>query len=510
MNDKSLIRMIAITKNFPGVVANENVDFDLRPGEIHSLLGENGAGKTTLMNILTGMHQPDTGAIIVRDQKVQIRSPRDSLRLGIGMVHQHFTLIPNLTVIENLILGFEEGFVLKLQKATQKLQHISEAYGLSIDPLEKIEDLAISERQKTEILKILFHESNVLILDEPTSMLTPSETESLFHTMKLLREAGKSVVLITHKVSEALAVSDRITIMRSGKVAAELPCDALMAEDGKTASDKILYYMFGAIPQSEEAAVEKVFDDEPALELKQVAVLNNRGAVGLKRISLRIRKGEIIGIAGVDNEVQRLLAEVIGGQKRVFTGRLLYRGQDITHMNIAKRFDLGISYITDDRINEGCVLSMALSDNAILQTYYRCPFSRFGILNILNIKVFTSDLIKRFDIRATGPEAQVSAMSGGNIQKFILAKGLSSKPGLIVCSNPTYGLDARTVRFTHELFREESRRGTAVLLISSDIDELFSCSDRIGVLFNGEIAGILDRRDATTEKVGKLMVGIGY
>lgn len=508
MKEPSYIRMIGITKNFTGVVANDNVDFDLRPGQIHSLLGENGAGKTTLMNILSGMHQPDTGAITVRDQKVQIRSPRDSLRLGIGMVYQHLTLIPNLTVIENLILGFEGGFLLKLPKATQKFEQISDAYGLSIDPFRKIKDLSISERQKTEILKILFHESNVLILDEPASMLTPPEAESLYRTMTLLRKAGKSIVLITHNVSEALAVSDRITIMRSGKVAAELPRDAVVAEDEKTASDKILYYMFGAIPPAEEAVAEKVFDDEPVLELKQVAVLNSRGAAGLRRFSLSIRKGEIVGIAGVDSEVQRLLAEVIGGQKRVSTGSLLYRGQDITHRDIAKRYDLGISYITDDRINEGCILSMALSDNSILQTYYRYPFSRFGVLNLLNVKTFTADLIKRFAIRATGPEAQVSSLSGGNIQKFILARGLSGNPDLIVCNNPTYGLDARTVLFTRELLREESRRGAAVLLISSDIDELFSCSDRIGVLFKGEIAGIMDRNDATAGKVGKLMVGI--
>jgi simple sugar transport system ATP-binding protein len=505
--DKSLIKMIGITKRFPGVVANSDVDFDLRAGEIHSLLGENGAGKTTLMNILSGMYQPDSGTIVVRDQKVQIRSPRDSRQLGIGMVYQHFTLIPNLTVIENLILGFEGGFYLNLQSAAQKLQHVTETYGLPVDPLSKIQDLSVGERQKIEILKILFHESNVLILDEPTSMLNPSETQSLFHAMRLLRDTGKAVVLITHKVSEALALSDRITIMRSGKVAAELPREALLAQGLKRATDRILDCMFATIPKVEQTLAEKELDDAKVLELKEVAVLKSQGTLGLQRVSFYIRKGEILGIAGVNTEVQRMLAEVIGGQKRVSAGRLLYRGQDITAMDTAQRFDLGISYITDDRINEGCVLSMTLTDNSILQAYYQDPFSRFGILNLSNVRAFTGNLIEKFNIQATGCEAQIGSLSGGNIQKFILARSLSANPDLIVCNNPTHGLDAKSVRFTQELLRQESRRGTAVLLISSDIDELLNCSDRIGILFKGEISGILDRRDATAVKVGKLMVG---
>ncbi len=268
MTNKILIKMIGITKNFPGVVANENVDFDLHPSEIHSILGENGAGKTTLMNILAGMHQPDAGIIIVRDQTVRIRSPQDSLRLGIGMVYQHFALIPNLTVIENLVLGFEDGLFLNLKKAEQKLQKISATYGLSIDPERKIQDLSVSERQRTEILKILFHESDVLILDEPTSMLSPAETEDLFDTLKSLRKAGKSVVLITHNLSEALSISDRITIMRSGKNAAELSGDILTAMDAKTASNRILEVMFGAIPEPQTRVAKKVITDEPVLELK--------------------------------------------------------------------------------------------------------------------------------------------------------------------------------------------------------------------------------------------------
>ena len=509
MTNEALIKMIGITKNFPGVVANHNVDFDLYPSEIHSVLGENGAGKTTLMKILAGMHQPDAGTIIVRNRTVKIHSPQDSLRLGIGMVYQHFALIPNLTVIENLILGFEDGLFLNLNRAEQRLQEISATYGLSVEPQKKIQDLSVSERQRTEILKILFHESDVLILDEPTSMLAPAETEDLLVTLKSLRKAGKSVVLITHNLSEALAVSDRITIMRSGRNAAELSSDTLVAMDAKTASNRILDVMFGDVPEPRaRVARRKVFADKPVLELKRVETLNNQGIVGLKRISFSVAKGEIVGVTGADSEERRLLAEVIGGQKRTTAGKLFYCGRDITLTNIAHRFERGIRYVTDDRMNEGCVLDMALSENAILQSYYRRPFSRFGILNQVNIQSFTDDLISRFDIRTTGPDARVSTLSGGNIQKFILARSLSGGPGLIVCSNPTFGLDATTVRLIQQLLKEESRQGAAVLLITTDMDELFNCSDRIGVLFNGAISGFMDRGDATAEKVGKLMLGL--
>ena len=500
--------MIGITKRFPGVVANNEVDFELHPAEIHSVLGENGAGKTTLMNILSGMQQPDTGTIVVRDQTVKIRSPQDSLKLGIGMVYQHFTLIPNLTVIENLVLGFEDGVFLNLKRAKQKLQQISAAYGLAIDPERKIQDLSVSERQRTEILKILFHESHVLILDEPTSVLSPAEIKDLFHTLQSLRTAGKSIVLITHHLNEALSISDRITIMRSGKKAAELSGNILKAMDTQTASNKILEIMFETVPEPPEKTSENVFSDETVLELKQVRALNSQGVDGLKRISFSIAKGEIVGITGADSEGRRLLADVIGGQKRVSEGKLQYRGRDITLTNIAQRFDLGIRYVTDDRMNEGCVLDMALWENAILQRYAWQPFSRFGILNQVTVQSFAADLIDRFGIRATGPDTRVGTLSGGNIQKFILARSLSGKPGLIVCSNPTYGLDATTVRLIQQLLKEESRQGTAVLLITTDMDELFSCSDRIGVLFNGTISGLMDRRDATAEKVGRLMLGI--
>jgi simple sugar transport system ATP-binding protein len=499
--------MIGITKKFPGVVANDNVDFSLRAGEIHSLLGENGAGKTTLMNILAGMYQPDRGSIVVRGQGAEIRSPRDSLKLGIGMVYQHFTLIPNLTVLENLMLGFEDGPILKRRKAEQRLRQISELYGLSIDPYRIIQDLSVGERQRTEVLKILYHEADVMILDEPSSVLAPAEVQNLYETLKLLRDAGKSVILITHHLKEALAVSDRITIMRSGKKAAELSGGSLTAMNETEASNKILKLMFGKLPHALPLRVETGNANDPLLKLEKVEVLNNRGQVGLKRVSLGISKGEIVGITGVGGEGQRLLAEVIGGQKPASSGRIIYRGKNITRLGVAGRFELGISYITADRLNEGCVPDMAVSENLTLQNFYQPPFSRFGILRRSHIRSFTDDLIAGFGIRAAGPEALVGTLSGGNIQKLLLARGLSGNPNLIVCNSPTYGLDTKTVCFIQDRLKIESRRGAAVLLITSDMDELFNCSNRIGVLYDGKLVGIMNRRDATPEKVGNLMLG---
>lgn len=500
--------MIGITKSFPGVVANNDIDFDLKAGEIHSILGENGAGKTTLMNILAGIIQPDKGAIKVRDRTAKIRAPQDSLKLGIGMVYQHFTLIPNLSVLENLMLGFEDGILLNRKKARDKFHQISESYGLMIASHRKVEELSIGERQRTEILKILYHDSDVLILDEPTSVLSPAEAAKLYQTIELLRDAGKSIILITHNLAEALAVSDRITVMRAGRIAAQLPGDKLRALDAKTASDKIFNLMFGTAPRTAAPLATPVLQDDSLLVLEDVAALNNKGQMGMKCISLEIKSGEILGITGMAGEAQQLLAEVISGQKRATSGKILYRRRDIGRLDIAKRYALGISYITADRINEGCVLEMTLSENSILQSFKDRPFSKFGILNQAHINASTADLISRFGIRTTGPEAPVKALSGGNIQKLLLARGLSAKPDLIICNSPTYGLDARTVHFVQNLLKEESRRGAAVLLITADMEELFSCSDRIGVLFKGEIAGLMQRREATTENVGKLMLGV--
>lgn len=508
MNDQTLIKMGGITKTFPGVVANDKIDFDLRSGEVHTILGENGAGKTTLMNILSGMYQPDEGEIYVQGKKVSIRSPYDSLKLGIGMVYQHFALVPPLTVLENIILGFEGGMVLNKKAAEKKLKQISEEYGLSLDYRQRIADISVGERQRTEIIKILFHGSNVLVLDEPTSVLTPIETKDLFQTLDSLRKMGKAVVLITHKLNEALDISDRITILKLGKKAAELSGDELRQMGYEAASDKILKVMFGDMPIPECSVVDKDIGDEIVLELDRVEAINTRGVLGLKKVSFKIRKGEIFGIAGVDGNGQKTLAEVIGGQRKIESGRVLFNEKEISNSSTSDRFEMGICYITDDRINEGCVLDMDLAQNSIIQSYYQEPYSHFVVINNLVVNSHASDLIRDFNVKATGPGDRAGTLSGGNIQKFILARGLYTKPSLIICNKPTYGLDARTVRYIQELLLEESKQGASVLLITSDMDELLNYSDRVGVLFNGELLAVVDRCDATPEKIGKLMLGI--
>jgi simple sugar transport system ATP-binding protein len=508
MNDQTLIRMTGITKTFPGVVANDSIDFDLRSGEVHSILGENGAGKTTLMNILSGMYQPDEGETYVRGQKVNIRSPHDSLRLGIGMVYQHFALVPPLTVLENIILGFEGGMMLSLKKAEKRLQQLAAEYGLTIDYRQKVSDLSVGERQRAEIIKILYRGSEILVLDEPTSVLTPIEAKELFRTLDSLRKMGKAVVLITHKLSEALAISDRITILKLGRKAAELDGDELRQMGHEAASEKILHMMFGDMPIAKALVVAKELADQVVLGLDRVKAINTRGVVGLKAVTLTIHKGEIFGIAGVDGNGQKTLAEVIGGQRKIESGQILFKGKDISHASTCDRFEMGISYITDDRIGEGCVPDMDLAENAIIQCYYQLPYSRHMVINNQVINAHADDLIRQFNIKANGPGDRAGTLSGGNIQKFILARGLCTKPALVVCNKPTYGLDARTVRYIQELLLEESKQGSSILLISSDMDELLNYSDRIGVLFNGELLAVLDRADAAPEKIGKLMLGI--
>ncbi len=371
MNVQPLIRTTGITKSFPGVLANDHIDFNLLPGEVHTVLGENGAGKTTLMNILYGLYQPDEGRIEVCGQETRIRSPYDSLKLGIGMVHQHFALIPNLSVLENIILGFEGGFVLKLKDAEKKLKQISEEYGQAIDPHELIQNLSVGARQRTEIIKLLFRGSKVLILDEPTSVLTPIEAEELFLTIAKLKKAGKGVVLITHKLNEALAVSDRISILSMGRKIAELNGDELRSMEGKGATKKVLNIMFGNKPIPEYPLVEKKTSHRIILQLEDVEVMNSRGVIGLNKVSFEIHGGEIFGIAAVDGNGQKSLCESIAGQRELISGCIRFKGEDISRKSVSDRYEMGISYITEDRMKEGCVLDLSLSENAILRAYRR-------------------------------------------------------------------------------------------------------------------------------------------
>ncbi len=501
--------MRSITKRFPGVIASDAVDFDLFPGEIHTLLGENGAGKSTLMHILAGMVQPDAGSIEIREMPVHIRSPFDSLKLGIGMVYQHFALVSNLTVIENIILGFEGGFILNRRQTENRLKQIFKTFELSLPLNEKVSNLSVGQQQRAEIAKALYHKSDVLILDEPTSVLTPLEIEELFNTLFALSRIGKTVVFITHKLNEALRISNRISILKSGRKIGEF-CGETLRRKGEQEGYRIIFdLMFGGSQPPKPAPINKMPTQTPVLELDQVVCLGDLGEERLKGVSLILKRGEILGVAGVDGNGQKELAEIIAGQRRISSGRILLAGKDITLLQEpSSRMDLGIAYITDERMEEGCALSMSVAENIILRRFKRPPFSRWKILNPSNIHGYTRELIRKFDIKASGPDADVSTLSGGNIQKLLLARELSQHPTILVCNKPTQGLDAKTARYVHQRLQQERERGTAVLLISSDLDELVSYSDRIGVLYNGELLDILDGPAANHENIGRLMLGI--
>ena len=505
MNSEYVIEMKAITKRFAGVVANDHIDFNLKRGEIHAILGENGAGKTTLMNILSGMVQPDSGSISVKGQPARIRSPHDALALGIGMVYQHFTLVSTLSVIENLELSRGSVFFLRPKEAEQRVSEMMSETGFSIDPHSKTSHLSVGQQQRVEVLKALNRGSQVLVLDEPTSVLAPTEAEDLFKVLKKLTAMGKSVIFITHKLEEAVRISDRMTVLRLGKKIFEA---APVEQDRQRVTEQIVNEMFGSIRVQHNGEERQKPSDEIVLEVTDITANNDKGLETLGRLSLTVRKGEILGIAGVDGNGQKELAEVIAGQRKVKRGAVELDGVDITNRGIGFASRMGISYLTDDRMGEGCIGSLSVAENMIAKRFDQEPFSRNHFLIRWAISQNGLKLIQEFSIKVPGPWARVSTLSGGNIQKLLLARELCIHPKILVCGNPTHGLDLVTTRFIRDRIRLECRRGTAVILISSDLDEIIEASDRIGVIFNGKILSVFPRGEVGRERIGRLMLGI--
>lgn len=510
---QTVIKMRGISKRFNGLVANDNIDFDLRRGEIHALLGENGAGKTTLMNILSGMYQPDEGEIYVKGKEVKITSPEDSLNLGIGMVYQHLSLVPTLSVLENILLGTSKRFFLPKKHTEKKFEETTKHYGLSVDPDTEIWQLSAGEQQRVEIVKLFYRGSEVLVLDEPTSVLAPLEVEDFFKVLKNVTKAGKSVIFITHKLEEAIRISDRITVLRQGEKVGEIDLKAVAGKkESELLGEEIVRMMF----KDEEAkfvegikkAPKKTLD-RAVLTLEGVTAKNDRGVEALRRVSFSLHRGEVLGIAGVDGNGQKELAEVIVGQHKVSSGKIVLNQSDITNKSVKFINQRGVFYVTEDRIEEGCVSNLSLADNAILRCYKKEPFSKRGmLLNLEAIKEYGNELIKNFSIKAPNAEALVRTLSGGNIQKLILAREFSQKPIVLVCNKPTHGLDVMTAQFIRNEIRTQSARGVSVLLISSDLDEIMEVSDRIGVLFKGELMDILPNKGTSKEEVGRLMLGL--
>ncbi|MGZ8567040.1 MAG: ABC transporter ATP-binding protein [Actinomycetota bacterium] len=489
-----LVELEKITKRFPGVLANDEVSLELRPGEVHALIGENGAGKSTLMRVLYGIYPADGGTILVRGKEARIGSPRDAIALGIGMVHQHFALVDPFTVTENVILGEEGGPVLDIEKASKKVAQLAEQYGFRVNPLAVVEELSVGEEQRVEILKALYRGVEILILDEPTAVLTPAETKDLFGNLRKLREAGRTIVFISHKLDEVLEIADRITVLRRGRVVGE-------TRPAETSKAKLAEMMVGR-PVLFRLKKPQVQIGEPVLRVRDLA-----GEGKLNGITLGVRAGEILGVAGVEGNGQRELAEALIGLRKLDAGTIELEGTGIVGRSVGEIRNLGVGYIPEDRHGQGLVLNMTLWENAVLGRQDDSEFStRMGVLLIRKIKELTGRLVSLFDVRTRSIDVNASTLSGGNQQKLILARELETDPKLLIAAQPTRGLDVGAIEFVWTQILEQKAAGRGILLISAELDEIYALSDRIVTLYEGRITGEFSP-DAAPEQVGLGMLG---
>ena len=493
--------MKGIVKRFPGVLANDHVNFDVKAGEIHALLGENGAGKSTLMKILYGLYQPDEGEIFLNGHLIQIHSPTDSLDYGIGMIHQHFMLVDNLTVAENVALGMKssKGVRLDLDVVSARIQELAEKYGLQMDPRAIISKLAVGQRQRVEIIKALYRGAALLVLDEPTAVLTPQEVDDLFIIFKQMAQDGHALIFISHKLDEIFALTDRVTVLRDGRVVGT----RLTAEVTKT---DLANLMVGR-----EVLLERVrLPSELGavrLKLENVSAENEDGNTILKNASFEVHGGEIVGVAGVSGNGQRPLARTIAGLHEVSSGSITLEGQDVTNLSPADMFDAGLSYIPEERMHDGVIKDFSVAENMILQDYIRRPYSQGIFLNFKHIEAHAEKLINDFNVKTPTQETPAKNLSGGNIQKLILARELARKPSLLIAAQPTRGVDIGATEYIHNQLLQNRADGLATLLISEDLDEVKALSDRIIVLFGGEIMGIVNNDEVSVEELGLMMAG---
>jgi ABC-type uncharacterized transport system ATPase subunit len=487
-----LVMLEGITKHFPGVVANDDVSLELRAGEVHALIGENGAGKSTLMRILYGMYPADSGRFLIRGEEVKIHSPRDAIARGIGMVHQHFVLVDPFTVAENVILGDEGGAVLDEDGAERKVRELADAYGFQIDPHATVEDLSVGEEQRVEIIKALYRGVDILILDEPTAVLTPAETNDLFENLRRLRADGKSIVFISHKLDEVLEIADRITVLRRGVVVGE-------TTPAQTSKAQLAEMMVGR-PVLFRLEKPQVEIGEPVLQLDDLTGGRLHG------LSLEVRAGEIVGVAGVEGNGQRDLADAIMGLQSLQGGHVVLEGRDLATLTTAAIRNAGVGFIPEDRHDQGLVLGMTLWENSVLGRQDDAPFVKRGVLSLRRIKDLARKLVKLFDVRARSIDVTAGALSGGNQQKLILARELETDPKLLLAAQPTRGLDVGAIEFVWRQILDQKAAGRGVLLISAELDEIYALSDRILTLYEGKITGEFPP-DAPPEDVGRGMLG---
>ncbi len=494
-----IIEMENITKRFPLTVANKGVNFSVRLGEIHALVGENGAGKTTLMKILYGLYQPDTGEIRIRGKSMKLH-PRVAIQEGIGMVHQHFMLISCFTVTENIILGQEKGRVIDWKKRAEEVRELSCKYGLKIDPEARIEDLSVGEEQRVEILKALYRGAEVLILDEPTSVLSPPEVKQLFQTLQKLKEEGKAVILITHRLKEVFEVSDRVTVMKGGEVVGAV-------DTRETTEEELACLMIGRAilfkPPRRRARPGKVI-----LKLENVSALSSRRVPALCSLSLAVREGEILGVGGVEGNGQTELGEVIAGLRPISQGKIILRDKDVSQYSARDMWEAGISHIPEDRLRWGIIEDYSIKENSILGQQFRGLYSRWWGIDFEAVRSLAERLIDQYSLQPQEPEIPVRLLSGGNQQRLVVGREMSKEPHLLIASQPTRGVDVGAIEFIHRKFIEARDQGTAVLLISADLSELLALSDRLLIMYQGRIAGEINPDDTDEETISLLMTGV--
>ncbi|HSB00790.1 MAG TPA: ABC transporter ATP-binding protein [Anaerolineales bacterium] len=501
-----VVEMHGIVKRFPGVIANDHVDFELRQGEIHALLGENGAGKSTPMNVLAGLYRAESGTILVKGQPVLFSSPRDAIKAGIGMIHQHFMLVPSQTVTENILLGLDEPrFIMNLPEYDAKIADLGERFGLRVDPRVKIWQLSVGEQQRVEILKMLYRGAQVLIMDEPTAVLAPQEIEGLFQTLRAMTAEGKSIIFISHKLQEVTAIADRVTVLRKGRVtAAGLPTKGVTRQE-------LARLMVG---REVVFAVEKKPQEagEVVLEIKDLHAENDKGLPALRGVSLNVRHGEIVGLAGVAGNGQRELSQVISGLRQASAGQVLLNGDVVSNHTALYSIQRGMAYVPEDRTHVGSAPNLSVTDNVIMKRYRQAPISHGGLINMPEANRFAKQLKEQYDIIVPTIETPVRLLSGGNLQRVILAREISGQPSLLVAVQPTRGLDVGAIEGVQRLLLIQREAGSAVLLISEELEELFSLSDRIFVIYEGRIMGEIavgseEPSQELIETIGLMMTG---
>ncbi len=495
------VEMCNIVKRFPGVLANSKVCFDVKAGEVHALLGENGAGKSTLMRQLFGLYKPDEGEIIIDGNPVTFHSPADAIRAGIGMIHQHFMLVPTLTVAENVILGLKSKHepVLDLTTVSKRILELSQAYGLKVDPTAYVWQLSVGEQQRVEIIKALYRGASLIILDEPTAVLTPQEVNDLFVTLKRMVSEGHALVFISHKLHEVMEISDRVTVLRDGQVIGTRPSKDMTRND-------LVKMMVGR--DMKKIAPQPVKTGPVRLKIENLHAMGDRGTEVLRGINLEIRGSEIIGLAGVSGNGQRELAECLSGLRKATDGHIDLDHSEITSLPLINRVHSGLAYIPEERMRDGAIREFSVQENLFLQDHASPQFTRGIFLDFPRMEAFAARMIREFTVKTPGLDTPVKNLSGGNIQKLILARELARQPKVLIAAQPTRGVDIGATEYIHERLLMQRDSGTAILLISEDLDEIRTLSDRIAVIYEGSIMGIVDRDTATVEQIGLMMAGI--